>query len=135
KNEVAAPEILPVKELSVEVLNKYLPVELYFDNDYPDPNSRDTNTSANSVHLAKEYSSKEEIYLSEFSSVFAAEEKQNAKEKMQEFFDEEVREGMEKLEYFMPLLDQELKKGSKIQMTIKGYASSLSASDYNLKLT
>lgn len=133
--EVPIAQVIPAKELNIEVLNRYLPVELYFDNDYPDPNSRDTTTNSNFMDLANQYNSKEPTYLSEFSSAFSGTEVENAKEEMQGFFEEEVREGMEKLGFFMPLLVQELKKGSKIQMTIKGYASSLSASEYNLKLT
>lgn len=129
-NEAKTPVIV-----SVDLLNQYLPVELYFHNDYPNPNSWDTTTTSNYADLAENYIKLQDEYVQAYSENYPESEKEAARNEIKKFFDKEVIDGFEKLEFFMPMLVQELKKGNSIKMTIKGYASSISGSDYNLNLT
>lgn len=119
-------------EVDVEVLNQYLPADLYFHNDIPKPSSNDTLTDANYEKLAYDYLSMTEMYLSTMEKVGATEEELD---NLSAFFEEDVKNGIQSLAYFSPLLLKELEKGSKIELSILGFASALSKEDYNYKLT
>ncbi len=127
-------ESFPIIE-NVVSLNKYLPLNLYFHNDSPDPNSRDTTTKENYKALVQDYLELENEYVNAIknSSKYAQDEVEL--DKIKKFFEEDIITGIEDLEFFTPLLKQELDKGAKIQLTIKGFASSLFSADYNLNLT
>lgn len=122
-------------EVSVETLNNYLPLNLYFHNDYPNPNSRDTNTNSNYLNLAKNYLLLQSEYKKKYSSTFPDSLYEDAVDEISQFFTEGIDAGIASLNFFSPLLLKELQKGTKVELTIKGYASSLSGSDYNLNLT
>lgn len=129
-------ELDPEKiKVTVDVLNKYLPLNLYFHNDYPDPNTRDTSSKANYLTLAKNYQLLQQEYEDKYSSQLNDTLKEDGIFEIQQFFENDLEEGIKSLEFFTPLLYKELQKGSQIELTIKGYASSLSESDYNLNLT
>lgn len=122
------------KEVNVVVLNKYLPLQLYFHNDEPNPNSRDSSTKANYMTLSEGYVNLQSEYIKEYGSLFSGKKEAEAQEAINAFF-EEMQEGLAELEEFTPLLLQELEKGSQIELEVKGFASALSAADYNLTLT
>ncbi len=121
-------------EIDVVKLNKYLPLYLYFHNDSPDPRSRSTSTNANYKELAKEYMNLQEEYVKKYSRISPDSTKDEHVLELEFFFEEQVQNGLKKLNEFSPLLLKELEKGSQIELTIKGFASSLSNSDYNLNL-
>jgi len=123
------------KEVNVVVLNKYLPLQLYFHNDEPNPNSRDSLTKVNYRKLADSYVSRESEYIEQYRNLFIPKKQSLAVEELNTFFEENVREGLSELDEFTPLLLKELEKGSNIEIAVKGFASALSASDYNLTLT
>jgi hypothetical protein len=55
--------------------------------------------------------------------------------KINDFFDDYVHRGLQDLRVFSEELLKELDMGSKILLTVKGYASPLANSDYNVNLT
>jgi len=118
-------------EVNVEILNQYLPLSLYFHNDTPDPNSRDTATKENYLKLAYAYADMQDEYLDE---VERSTKDEAQIENIHRFFERQHKQGISSLERFMPLLSKELANGSKITLTIKGFSSSLSESDYNYVL-
>lgn len=122
-------------EVTVEVLNKYLPLDLFFHNDSPDPNTRDTNTNQNYKILAQEYLYLQSSYEEKYSRQLHDSLEEEGIFEIEDFFENKIEAGLESLDFFAPLLLKELEKGSKIELTIKGYASSISKSDYNLNLT
>jgi hypothetical protein len=128
-------DTLVLEVVSIEVLNKYLPLELFFHNDQPNPNSRDTTTTLSYPDLASSYAQLRKEYEEKYLSSLPPRMREEAKGSLNYFFSEELPDGLEELAAFTPLLLKELSKGSKIELTIKGFASSLSASDYNLNLT
>ena len=67
----------------------------------------------------------------------AEEEKpaEDAKEDIENFFIEYVDQGVKDLELFRDLLLEELQKGLKIKIMVKGFASPLAKTDYNVNLT
>lgn len=128
-------EIDTIPYISLEDLNNYLPVSLYFHNDEPDPRTTDTVTSQNYIATYEDYKKLIPKYKKEYSSGLAGDEKEEAKEDIEDFFDEYVDQGVENLKYFIPLLLAELEKGTSVNVTIKGFASPLAKTDYNVKLT
>lgn len=116
-------------------LNKRLPVTLYFHNDCPDPKTRDTLTKVNYIKGYSEYRAMLEKYQSEYSAGLQGEKAEEAKEDIESFFIEYVDQGVKDLALFRDLLLEELQKGAKINITVKGFASPLAKTDYNVNLT
>lgn len=134
----AFPPIQIIPPTPVETLaelNKRLPVTLYFHNDCPDPKSKDTLTKINYINGYKDYREMLDKYQTEYSSGLAGEKADDAKEDIESFFIEYVDQGVKDLEIFRNLLLEELQKGAKINITVKGFASPLAKTDYNVNLT
>jgi hypothetical protein len=125
---------LPVIE-TLEQLSDYLPVTLYFHNDEPNPRSWDTTTTINYMDSYVAYRSMTSTYQAEYSKGLRGEKSEEAEATILEFFEKKVDLGVEHLELFTKLLLRELEKGRKIDLTVKGYASPLAKSDYNINLT
>jgi tetratricopeptide (TPR) repeat protein len=133
---IKLPEIIKPKiYTSLEELQRYLPVTLYFHNDEPNPRSKDTITQHNYITTYNQYLKLSDNYKKEYASGLKGEERDDAILDIEDFFEEYVKKGVLDLNQFMPLLLKELEKGTKIELSIKGYASPLSKSDYNVNLT
>jgi hypothetical protein len=126
-------ETIPVLT-SVEELNKYLPV-LYFHNDQPDPRSWKTTTKKTYLECFKDYMKMKKHYVHEYTKNKEGAEKDTAALRLDRFFKTNVERGLEEFDLFMDLLFVQLEKGEKVLITIKGYASPLAKSDYNINLT
>lgn len=121
--------------LTLEELNDYLPVTLYFHNDEPDPRTRATQTDQTYHETYYAYLDLLPDYQAEYRAGLDPEAGVEAEEAMDRFFLEEVDQGVRDLATFAPLLLQELREGQEIALTIKGFASPLAQTDYNVKLT
>ncbi|MBK7130495.1 MAG: DUF1573 domain-containing protein [Crocinitomicaceae bacterium] len=120
---------------SLEDLNKKLPVVLYFHNDEPNPRSRDTVTGLNYMTTYREYIKLKPTYHKEYSAGLSGDDAEEAKEDIDDFFTQYVEQGVLDLQEFTRLLLIELNKGYDIEVTIKGFASPLAKTDYNVSLT
>ena len=120
---------------SLEELQKYLPVKLYFHNDEPDPRTTATLTNQNYFDTYQAYFKLLNTYQKAYAKGLKGNEKEDALFDIADFFEEDVKKGVADLSRFTPLLIAALEKGKIITLTIKGYASPLSKSDYNVKLT
>lgn len=125
----------PAKKETLEELMKRLPVTLYFHNDVPNPKSIDTTTKINYIESYFEYKAMLAKYQKEYSNGLSGENSDEAKEDIESFFIEYVDQGVKDLKIFQELLLDELQKGRKINLTIKGFASPLAKTDYNVHLT
>ncbi len=134
---VEIPEIEKeiTKEETLAELTKRLPVTLYFHNDVPNPRSTLPTTDVNYIYSYDDYRSMMEKYQKEYAAGLTGEKVNDAKEDIESFFIEYVDQGVKDLNQFRDLLFEELKKGAKINLTIKGFASPLAKSDYNVNLT
>jgi hypothetical protein len=74
-------------------------------------------------------------YQVEYSSGLNGDKAEEAKEDIESFFIEYVDQGVKDLVQFRDLLLEELQKGAKINITVKGFASPLAKTDYNVNLT
>lgn len=126
-------DTIPYK--SLEDLNKYLPVTLYFHNDEPNPRSNDTTTKLNYMTTYNAYTAMIDKYKEEYSKGLAADKAIKAQDDIENFFIDYVDKGVSDLAIFTRLLLAELEKGQKIELSIKGFASPLAKTDYNVHLT
>lgn len=120
---------------SLKELNTYLPVTLYFHNDEPNPNTRDTITQLSYLDAYDSYVKLKSKYLKESTRGLNGEDKENAAYDVEDFFEFKVDKGRNDLAQFTRLLLAELEEGREIQLTIKGFASPRAKSDYNVNLT
>ena len=125
----------PTPKETLAELNKRLPVTLYFHNDCPDPKTWDTLTKVNYLTGYQEYHEMIEKYQQEYSSGLSGEKAAEAREDIESFFIEYVDQGVKDLFLFRDLLLEELQKGARIKVTVKGFASPLHKTDYNVNLT
>jgi tetratricopeptide (TPR) repeat protein len=134
---VELPEIeKPITRIeTLAELSKRLPVTLYFHNDVPNPRSALPTTEVNYINSYVEYREMLDKYQKEYSMGLTGEKADDAKEDIESFFLEYVDQGVKDLNQFRDLLIAELEKGAKINLTIKGFASPLAKSDYNVNLT
>ncbi len=120
---------------SLEILNKYLPVTLYFHNDEPNPKTTDTLTKFNYLTTYDKYYDLLDTYQDEYSKGLELADKQTARDEIEDFFTQYVDKGVNDLAMFSKLLLKELQKGARLNIIVKGYASPLAKTDYNVNLT
>lgn len=120
---------------NLEELSRYLPVTLYFHNDEPNPNSRDTVSSVDYLKAYDSYLKLEAEYDRQMQRGKKAEAAESAAFEVTSFFDFEVEKGKNDLELFMPLLLQALEEGTSVELQVRGFASPRAKSDYNVNLT
>lgn len=134
EQELIKADTLP-EITTLEDLNKYLPVTLYFHNDEPDPRTRNTETDKDYLETYRDYIQLLPAYRDEYKQGLNKTEGDLAEEAMDEFFLNEIDQGLSELALFSELLKRELEEGAQIEITVKGFASPLAATDYNVNLT
>lgn len=126
---------LAAADSSFKELEKYIPVTLYFHNDEPLPKSLDTTTQLTYEQTIQDYRKQFPIYKMEFVKGLKGEEKNKATVALDEFLNKEVENGFQHLQQFARQLLKNLNKGQRIELTVKGFASPLAKTDYNVHLT
>ncbi|MBK9107952.1 MAG: PD40 domain-containing protein [Saprospiraceae bacterium] len=116
------------------ILFSLLPVSLFFDNDRPSPGSHDTTCHTGYAHTFRNYYAKKPKFAKVSNELHVFDGVQPSSE-MDDFFEDEVKRGKEILDKFLLVLESDLKKGKKYEIFLKGYASPLAKSEYNLKLS
>lgn len=128
-------EIPPTPEETLADLNKRLPVTLYFHNDIPDPKTKKDTTNVNYIDSYNDYTAMLDKYKKEFSKGLSSTKAAEAEEDIESFFIEYVDKGVADLQIFRDLLLKELESGARLSITVKGFASPLAPTDYNVHLT
>lgn len=118
-----------------EKIRKKLPVVLYFQNDEPDAKNWSSSTKLNYMQTYEVYKSRYPEYLKEVSKDVQGDEATNRVNNLTDFFTNYVDKGVHDLSEFKNLLLEELKSGSKVTLTVKGFASPLAKTNYNVNLT
>ena len=119
----------------LEELMSYLPVKLYFHNDEPNPKTRDTLSTIDYLTSYAQYKELVTVYKENYALGVPEEKREIAEDTVISFFENHVDKGVKDLEKFSALLLQELEKGHKLDLLVKGHASSLAKTDYNVHLT
>ncbi len=117
------------------VLQDLLPISLYFDNDYPDPRSKQPTTSSRYVSLAENYLSRKQEYVEKFTGPLQGPSKTEAAQEIESFFEQDVRDGKDRFVAFIEQLVHRMESGEKIELEVRGFASPRSKSDYNKTLS
>lgn len=123
------------KKETLAELSKRLPVTLYFHNDVPDPRSTKTTTDVNYIDSYSNYIAMIPEYKKEYAKGLSGDKITDAEEDIESFFIENVEQGVKDLNLFKALLLEELNKGYRIRVSVRGFASPLAKTDYNVALT
>ena len=119
----------------MQEMEQLIPIDLYFDNDYPNPRTRDTTTNFSYDETYDAYFAKLKEYEDKFSEGLKKEGKANALAMVDDFFYGKVEKGFDKLKEFNYLMIKLLREGYEIELTVKGFASPLNSNDYNINLS
>lgn len=128
-----APEETPITiAQNPEVIPMPLPV-LFFHNDVPNPKSRATTTALDYLSTYESYLKLKDEYKANWargkSNVSASEEE------IERLFTDYFEKGVKDLQAFQTWLLKELESGAQLELVIRGFASPLTKSDYNVNLT
>jgi hypothetical protein len=142
-NDIYSFPITPLTEppkpvdTTAQIINQMkvlVPLTLYFHNDEPEPRTKVIVTKKNYKKTYEDYTALKPRYLAEYPKGLDGEQKDYAINRVENFFEDSVDAGMQDLEKFAVLLDQVLKRGEKVKITMKGYCSPLASTDYNVNL-
>lgn len=111
------------------------PITLYFENDRPDPRTKNDYTSSEYKSLYDAYMGKKSTYVSESGKNLSGSKKTEAENQMTAFFNDSIATGYDRLVKFCDALVEVLEAGYDVEFDINGFASPLSNSDYNKHLS
>ncbi len=117
-----------------EQLKLLVPLTLYFNNDEPDPRTKNIVTTKNYENLYFEYSRYSQMYANEFSKGLTGEQKEAAADDILNFFSDSLDVGFDHLKRFAEMLQKVVLNNETVKITFKGYCSPLASSDYNINL-
>ncbi len=133
--DVTEPGLIK-RKLYLEVfdIEDYMPVFVYFENAEPEPRSKSTSTDAIYGELFSNYMSEKLDYIENHTKGKKGADKTLARQNLDAFFEGDVVGGYDKLKRFMRALKKELELGRSLEIAVKGYASPLADTRYNLAL-
>ncbi len=118
-----------------EKIIKILPITLYFRNDEPDASTMKTSTKQNYMNTYKMYVEKYPYYKTEVAKGLTQDISKPLVDELVDFFSNQVDKGASDLESFKTILLDELKTGSEVSIFIRGFASPVANTAYNVNLT
>jgi hypothetical protein len=118
----------------IEQLNEMLPLYVYFHNDEPEPKTTKTTTWVGYRKAYNQYIALEEEYLTEYPNDRPEPAQAAAKDSVQLFFNDDVRQGMNDLYTFCDILEEVLAEGREVEVQIQAHCSPLALNDYNINL-
>jgi hypothetical protein len=130
------PVVEDVKVLSDRAYyDQFLPMEIYFDNDEPDKRTMATTTRRDYENLYNDYLDKLPEYLEKFAGHLTGDDKAIAEKQVTDFFETKVSSSWQQLNNFCSKLKKALDQGIDIEIEIRGRASPLAKTDYNINLS
>lgn len=127
--EVPVDSAMEVAIKRITTLREKLPVRLYFHNDEPEPRSRDTLTAQTYEQTYHAY----KALMPEYHAAWHG--NIDGTKAIDAFFTGEVDAGFSQLNDFIALLKQAMEEGQRIKLVVRGFASPLAESDYNVDLS
>lgn len=122
------------KPVPPPVLADFVGLPLYFDNDEPDKRTRRVKTRKNYEETVVPYLERQSEYRERFAEGLSGTQRERAEDQVDNFFENEVRHGFERLDQLCNLLLQRLEAGEEVEVIIKGFTSPRAETDYNLAL-
>lgn len=132
--EPQKPVVVDTTKLIMDQLKVLVPLTLYFHNDEPEPRTKVIVTKKNYKKTYEDYIALKPKYLNEYPAGLKEKEKEQAENRLNNFFEDSVDAGMHDLDKFAKLLEEVLARGEKVKITMKGYCSPLASTDYNVNL-
>ncbi len=132
KNKDVPKDTLPYKLIEAYM---NLPLVLYFHNDEPNPRTRDTLSKFTYMETYNEYHKLVPDYLSKYPVGMHGEDSALARADIARFFTDYVDLGVEDLQYFVTDLLKYIQQGYSAEVLIKGFASPLTTTNYNVNLS
>lgn len=135
------PEIELVTETTedtietIEIITKILPITLYFRNDEPDASTMKTSTKQNYFDTYKLYVDRYDYYKTEVAKGLVQDDSKKLVNELVDFFSNQVDKGVSDLELFKTMILDELITGSEVSIFIRGFASPVANTAYNINLT
>lgn len=111
------------------------PITLYFENDRPDPRTKQDYTSTEYKGLYDAYMGQRSTYITNCTKGLSGDKKSQVENEVKTFFDDSIATGYARLEKLTKTLIDILEDGSTVSFNISGFASPLSNSDYNMHLS
>ena len=111
------------------------PITLYFENDRPDPRTKQDYTSTEYKGLYDNYMNQRNKYITEAANGLTGNAKSQAENEVKTFFDDSIATGYNRLQKLTDALVEVLEAGYSVSFNISGFASPLSNSDYNMHLS
>ena len=111
------------------------PITLYFENDRPDPRTRQETTNTEYVGLYNAYMAAKSSYVTNAGKGLTGTQKTNAENAVETFFNDSIQTGYDRLVKLTNFIVDALEDGHQVEFTISGFASPLSTSDYNKHLS
>jgi len=133
EDEIAADK----KKEEMEKIKKDFakPITLYFENDRPDPRTKQETTNTEYMGLYNNYMSAKNTYVTSAGKGLTGSQKTNAENAVETFFNDSIQTGYDRLVKLTNYLVEALQDGNHVEFTISGFASPLSNSDYNKHLS
>ena len=133
EEEIAADK----KKAEMEEAKKDLvkPITLYFENDRPDPRTKQETTNTEYVGLYNDYMAAKSNYVTNAGEGLAGAQKNEAQNAMESFFNDSIQTGYNRLVKLTNFIVEALKDGQKVEFTISGFASPVGGNDYNKMLS
>lgn len=128
------PRVPELPTLTIPKLSDFNGLPLYFDNDEPDKRTRKTVTQKTYDETVEAYLDRQSEYRERFSAKAEGAKLDAAESQVDDFFEEEVRKGFDRLTLLSDQLLQHLQSGDSLEILVKGYTSPRAESDYNLNL-
>lgn len=120
---------------NLELVRVELPVRLYFHNDEPDANTRDTTTRQTYTQSYHAYQALKPKYITENTKGRSKDLAEENELFIEEFFELHAEKGFEDLQDFRELVLTQLKEGKRLRVLVRGFASPRAQTDYNVNLT
>ena len=111
------------------------PITLYFENDQPDPRTKQETTSTEYVGLYNNYMAAKSNYVNNAGKGLAGAQKSNAENAVETFFNDSIQTGYNRLVKLTDFIVDALKNGHQVEFTISGFASPVGGNDYNKHLS
>jgi tetratricopeptide (TPR) repeat protein len=115
-------------------LNAYLNLALYFDNDHPDPRTKTTATTKKYKTTVDAYIKRRAEFEQNYLRGTSGQARQKSKDDLDNFFTNDIQGGLDTFNLFLVDLLDELKRGQRIEITFKGFASPRADLKYNMIL-
>jgi len=117
-------------EQKIATIEGMIPLSLYFDNDHPNPNSEAKTTNLWYSETYDKYYPRKQEFIDEYGK----QKGESGKAEVRNFFENEVKRGNDNLELMLSTLLEVMKSGQRVNLYLRGFASPLAKSDYNLAL-